>query len=324
MKTLCSILAALLLGPTMSQDGLLLMFWNLENFFDCRDGGGGDSDREFTPAGDRHWTRRRFDAKCNAVAKTILWMEGSQGALPDVVGVAEVENSLVLRRLVEDTALRKLDYRWVHFESPDPRGIDVALLYRGTRLRLVDSRPCRVGASVDGRQSFRTRDILAATFVTGGGDSLCVLVNHHPSKYGGSESSERRIAALQRLREVSDSLSAEGWGRQVAMGDFNDTPDNPAFSSLMPSLHFCPGVLDSRQGSIRFNGLWQLIDLAFVTPPLLGNATFRVCPVPFLTTVDSAHSGLKPLRTYVGPRYAGGVSDHYPIIVKCRVSCVQH
>ena len=107
-----------------------VMFWNLENFFDYRCDSLSVSDAEFSSFGDRHWTKKRFYTKCNAVAKAILWIGSDEGALPDVIGLAEIENAFVLRRLLGATALRKAGYKIVHYDSPDPRGIDVALLYR--------------------------------------------------------------------------------------------------------------------------------------------------------------------------------------------------
>ena len=388
-----------------SSEGVTVMFWNLENFFDFKDDGTGESDAEFSATGPRRWTKARFYRKCNAVAKTILWAgsvmaaggdvgKGSRGgtsdetvlSLPDVVGMAEVENRFVLTQLVTKTALRKLDYRIVHFNSPDPRGIDCALLYRASRLILMSAKACRVSAP-----GLQTRDILLAQFLTAAGDSLAVLVNHHPSKYGGGETDWRREVAVARLRALGDSLAAAGWARAVAVGDFNDTPDNPLFGRLAPAFSLCrmtepatahdsrlekqssegdaagrafsrngsasPARGTSRRelaaspsedanqrqqgtlsdgfgngrsaaisskdrpslrgwGSIRFNGEWQLIDLCFVSPALAGAASFSVLEPPFLTERDAAHSGEKPLRTYSGPRYIGGVSDHRPILVR--------
>lgn len=390
------------------------MFWNLENFFDYFDGGTGESDAEFSSRGARHWTKKRFLAKCNSIAKTILWLSSPSfssgpdssasissastsalaassvpssasttvpdastfptsvsttvpdaGGLPDIVSFAEVENRFVLRRLLSETSLKKLDYEIVHYDSPDPRGIDCSLLYRRSRLQLLTSKPCSVGLSPD---TLRTRDILLAQFLTPSGDSLAVLVNHHPSKYGGSGTDWRREIAIGRLRDLSDSLAAEGWHDQIALGDFNDTPDNPLFSRLSPALVLCRygniplpaeslsspssvappsaassvgrqsssvgrqsssagrhsssigrpsrvSVRPAPRGSIRFNGEWQLIDLCFASPAIASRCSFRAVEVPFLTERDAAHSGDKPLRTYSGPRYLGGVSDHLPILV---------
>ena len=298
-------------------EGLKMMFWNLENFYDFIDGATGESDTEFSSTGARRWTKKRFYRKCNAVAKTILW-----AGVPDIVGVAEVENRFVLKQLLTKTALRKLDYEIVHFDSPDPRGIDCALLYRASRLTLVSAKPCRVGtrgkedAAGEARgMELQTRDILLAQFTTLAGDSLAVLVNHHPSKYGGGETDWRREVAVARLRALGDSLAASGWSRAVAVGDFNDVPENPLFARLAPAFSLCrrTGIV---RGSIRFNGEWQLIDLCFVTPALAGAASFSVLEPPFLTERDAAHSGDRPLRTYSGPRYIGGVSDHRPILVR--------
>ena len=319
-----------------------VLFWNLENFFDFIDGGAGESDKEFSATGPRRWTKKRFYRKCLAIAKTILWvgstthaekgagyagpggetMQAGSGGyigqarsreyaeLPDIVGMAEVENRFVLQQLVTKTALRKLDYEIVHFDSPDPRGIDCALLYRASRLTLVSAEPCRVSAP-----ELLTRDILLAQFRTPGGDSLAVLVNHHPSKYGGGETDWRREVAVDRLRALGDSLAAAGWTRAVAVGDFNDVPEDPVFKGLGPAFSLCR-FEGGRRGSIRFNGEWQLIDLCFVSPALAGAASFSVLEPPFLTERDARHSGDKPLRTYSGPRYLGGVSDHRPILVR--------
>lgn len=288
-----------------------IMFWNLENFFDWKDDGVSDSEYEFSAAGARHWTYRRFKTKAAAVAKTILWAAAEHGGLPDVIGFAEIENAFVLKQMLSHTVLRKLDYRIVHYDSPDPRGIDCGLIYRGSRLELVESRPCRVSAP-----GLTTRDILLAQFRCRDGDSLAVMVNHHPSKYGGGED-WRRMAAIGRLREISDSLASKGWSHQVAVGDFNDVPSNPLFRDLEPALVLCR-MDDPKAGSIRFNGLWELIDLCFVSEALKGRSQFGVLSVPFLTERDAAHSGDRPLRTYSGPRYLGGVSDHCPIWVSVK------
>lgn len=307
------------------EDRTFVMFWNLENFFDWRRDSLSisESDAEFSSFGKRHWTRRRFLAKCNAIAKAVFWVKDTEGALPDVIGVAEVENRFVLERLLKDTQLYKTDYRIVHFDSPDPRGIDVALLYRSSRLELLRAKPIGVGSGTD--PPFRTRDILLAEFLGPCGDSVAFLVNHHPSKYGG-KTSDRREVALRRLRTTTDSLQNEGFMNIVAMGDFNDTPDNPAFGILTdggpwPLVNLAEPVAERGEGTIRYSGKWELIDMFFVSLGIVGGGhipEMKVLGVPFLMTRDNAHSGEKPLRTYTGPRYVGGVSDHCPIVVWIR------
>ena len=184
------------------------------------------------------------------------------------------------------TALRKLDYRIVHYESPDHRGIDCALLCRSSTLPLRGSAPKHVPDSAGGVMA--TRDILLAEF-----DSLAILVNHHPSQIGGKD--ERRAAARARLQALTDSLHAAGTARTLAVGDFNQ--------DLWPG---------APRGTLKYDGHWEKIDGAFAE----GFSAVReeVFDDPLLLVPDSAFGGLKPRRTFVGPRYQGGVSDHLPVV----------
>ena len=326
------------------QDTLTVMFWNVENFFDWRNDSTTVSDGEFTPTGERHWTWKRFQAKANAFAKALFWVEGETGRLPDIVGLEEVENAFVLRQVLQKTALKKTDYKYVHYDSPDRRGIDVALLYRSSRLELLESKPCHLYAA---DTVMATRDILLCTFrennpgetslvipgltgnlplnkqqmadQVGHDDSyarFAVLVNHHPSKYGGvAESEPQRRIAVERLRNLADSLATVGIDRIIAGGDFNDTPANPVFRMLEPVL--VPLHMDlfrHGQGTIKYDGKWELIDHIYVSPSY-ERPTMSILRIPFLLTRDTVHSGEKPLRTYTGPRHTGGVSDHLPVLL---------
>jgi hypothetical protein len=135
------VLTLLITGTTIyskDKDDLLIVFWNLENFFDYQDDGTGESDTEFSSAGSRRWTSKRFYQKCNLVAKSLFWTGDKYGKMPDVIGVAEVENREVLTRMLSSTLLRKYDYKIVHRDSKDRRGIDVALLYRSSKFELID------------------------------------------------------------------------------------------------------------------------------------------------------------------------------------------
>ena len=348
------------------RDKLTVMFWNVENFYDWRNDSTTVSDLEFSSMGERHWTWKRFQAKANAFAKALFWVEGETGRLPDIVGLEEVENAFVLRQVLQKTALRKTDYKYVHYDSPDRRGIDVALLYRSSALELLDSKPCHL---YDADTVMATRDILLCVFrrkplgsssvIPGltrnlpldglkmadpaGHDErdgrFAILVNHHPSKYGGAAESEpRRRIAVERLRFLADSLSAVGIDRIIAGGDFNDTPDNPVFRLLEPVL--MPTHIDLHrrgQGTIKYDGKWDLIDHIYVSPGWILSPPadpaqtaslpasmapssslvprMRILRIPFLLTRDNVHSGEKPLRTYTGPRHTGGVSDHLPVLL---------
>ena len=307
------VLIGLILSPG---DSLSAMFWNVENFFDWRNDSTTVSDTEFSSRGERRWTWKRFQAKANAFAKALFWIEGETGRLPDIIGLEEVENAFVLRQLLQKTALRKLDYKYVHYDSPDHRGIDVALLYRSSRLDLLDSKPCHLFAS---DTVIATRDILLCVFREKPQEErFAVLVNHHPSKYGGTAESEpRRRIAVERLRFLVDSLVTIGIDHVIVGGDFNDSPDNPVFRLLEPSL--TPMHMDLYRrglGTIKYDGKWDLIDHIYLSPAWAHLARMRILRIPFLLTRDTVHSGEKPLRTYTGPRHTGGVSDHLPVLLE--------
>ncbi|MBO8453975.1 MAG: hypothetical protein IAC07_04525 [Bacteroidetes bacterium] len=317
-------------GRCPGNDSLLVMFWNLENFFDWRDSGTSGSDREFSSFGERHWTKGRFYAKCNAAAKAILWTGSKYGRMPDVVGVAEVENRFVVNSLVKSTALRKYGYETVHYDSPDRRGIDVALAYRKSVFEKVLSRPVRVSGD---SSAFVTRDILhVALKHCQTGVTWHFLVNHHPSKYGGAlVSGPRRRKAMDVMLSVCDSICSahpdaglpgpDGDGpRIVCMGDFNDTPDSPLFgfdASFLVNKAEC--LHQKGEGTIRYEGKREMIDMFIVSPHVAENSEMIVLKIPFLTVPDNAHSGEKPFRTYSGPKYIGGVSDHCPILLKIKI-----
>lgn len=291
--------------------GFVVMFWNLENFFDYLDDGTGASDAEFTPSGARYWTSGRFYAKCRAISKTVLWTADKYGRLPDVIGFAEVENRGVLVRMLSATALRKCGYRIVHRDSPDHRGIDVALLWRQETLTVTDSGFRRI----DG---MNTRDILYARSRTVSGDrDISFVVTHFPSKYGGGATDGKRLSAARCLKALCDSLAAEDAGRIIVMGDFNDESSSPAFDPLRDVLVNAETTLpDAPGGTIRYEGRWEQIDMFWSSSGFCGGEKMEVLRVPFLMTADNVYSGEKPLRTYSGPRYLGGASDHCPIVLR--------
>ncbi len=298
--------------PSYSQDSLLVMFWNVENFFDHVDGGTGESDKEFSSYGSRHWSRKKFQTKCDAVVKSIMWIGERYGRMPDVIGFAEIENKGVLVKLLRSTVLRKYDYRIIHHDSDDRRGIDVAMIYRESSMRNVS---ISFRTPVYQGKKLSTRDILHARMCLSDSSELDFIVNHHPSKYGGADESEgRRKAAMEALKFICDSL---GSNAIIAMGDFNDTPDSGSFG-LMENTLENKGIrlYDKGEGTIRYEGKWQLIDMFMVSRQLSEHTEMEVCRIPFLMIWEKKHPGEKPFRTYSGPRYIGGVSDHCPIILR--------
>ena len=317
MKLLISVLLFCVVAVgvrAQERDSLLVMFWNIENFFDWTDQGTGESDKVFSSSGDRHWTRSRFYSKCDSFAKAVMWIGDRYGRMPDVIGLAEVENRGVLRKLLDYTLLRKYGYSIVHNESGDRRGIDVALLYRKSSMSLKAA-SFRTPTYQDIRMP--TRDILHARMELQGGSIVDFIVNHHPSKFGGEkESGHKRTIVMEALRSLCDSLNVSGKGSIVAMGDFNDTPDACQFDILADVLENKGLPMHEKgHGTIRYKGRWELIDF-FLVDSLVETSDMEVVKIPFLMTYDKRYPGEKPLRTYSGPRYLGGVSDHCPILLK--------
>lgn len=293
---------------------LVAMFWNVENFFDPFDDPLKNDD-EFTAAADRRWTWTRFEAKRDGIAQTIAAAGDVWGELPSVVGLAEVENRLVVSQLVRKTLLEELGYGFVHRESPDARGMDVALLYRKDRFRVAAVDSLRIPEIV-------TRDILyvkleerSALPEQHAADPLHAFVVHLPSKRGGPRSSEaRRQAALAVLERAVDSLRREEAApRIVVMGDFNDTGCHVRTLYAVPSDPQQP-ARSVPEGTLKYHGRWERIDHFFVSEP--DHTVMRIFAPAFLLEADPVWLGVKPRRTYVGPRYNGGLSDHLPIIMQ--------
>ena len=295
-------------------------FWNLENYFDPFD----DSltvDEEFTPAGEKHWTWKKFLVKRNLIAKALLSMHDRYGEWPLAVGFAEVENRMVLRQLTEQTPLAKLGYGVVHRDSPDSRGIDVGFIYREEYMTVLE---VEARAVLTGRER-PTRDILQVTaglYLPGGQpDTVHFFINHWPSKFGGEEYSRPfRQAASDTLRRVVEALRDSASGELppvIVMGDFNDTPESPPVMSLQRGTGLLnPGLsLHERgEGTLKYNGRWELIDL-FLISSSLKNARMEIYSHPLLLEDDEKFLGQKPFRTYYGPRWNGGASDHLPIVL---------
>lgn len=289
MKRVLLVLAASFLSScsfSQAKDSLLVFDWNLENFFDFKG-----------YVGDRRWTSRRFYLKAEGIAKTVFSVSDREGRLPDLLTFQEVGERSVLSRLSGGTQLRKAGYGIVHFDSPDPRGIDCGLLYRKDALKLACARACHVYDSAGA--VMKTRDLLLAVFENGSGRRVAAVVCHLPSKLR-KDASERRKTAFTRVIQVCDSVYCDGLTPVFAVGDFNQAME----------------WLDTTEtkGSLKYNGVWERIDGVAAGRGVRSKE--RVFDAPFLLERDSAHGGLKPRRTFSGPRYLGGISDHLPVVVE--------
>ena len=305
---------------------LRVAFWNFENFFDPFV----DSTRvynEFTENGGQHWTKSRFYKKRNNMYKAILAISENEPLA--VLGIAEIENQYVLNMLFNQTPLKTHNYRIIHYEGDDKRGIDVAMAYCIDKLQLVYSEPIKVRNPKN--KNYKTRDILYVKFFDRQGDTLHVFVNHWPSRYGGErETIKLRALAANTLRHKVDSLLFlhQTIPKIVIMGDFNDTPDDPSIKDVLCKGEVLLNLFDnctklSFDGTLKHQYTWQIFDQIIVSNSLVDNEkgllykknSATIFHADFLFEKDESFGGVKLFRTYVGPKYYGGYSDHLPVYI---------
>ncbi len=328
---MAGLMLPLLLSGQESRKTLRFVFYNVENLFDPFD----DSltaDDEFLPTGLKGWTWSRFEDKVNRIHKVLVAM--GEWEPPELIGLCEVENHFVLHRLISETPLRKYEYRVIHRDSPDRRGIDVALLYRPGFFRPLGYHCYRIpdpGACLE-----PTRDILYVKGVVNEDDSLHLIINHWPSRWQGTLASRpERLAAAGMLRHIVDSLlMAEKPSRILVAGDFNDEVTDaslrdslgirlPGGRCLEDRLYFpYGGPLPGQPCSLKYRGRWYGFDLILVSGALLldpklcvSRDGFRVFAPGFLLEDDPLWLGRRPFRTYRGYSYQGGFSDHLPVYI---------
>lgn len=297
---------------------LTFMELNCENLFDTRH----DSlknDQEFLPDGSYKWTPYRYWAKLNHLGQEIV---AQSDPVPDFVAMCEVENDSVMFDLTKRSLLRNAGYEYVMTSSPDERGIDVALLYQPASFALLHSHSIRIKPLPDTRP---TRDILYASGLVITGDTLHVFVVHAPSRRGGEQASRPyRLLVASQLAEAVDSVYAISRDAKIIIaGDFNDYADSPALQYLYE--HHLINISSDAQGShgakatYRWHGEWRSLDQILCSPSLAARKQSSVIgDLPFLLEDDEKYGGKKPYRTYLGPRYLGGYSDHLPLVVQLK------
>jgi hypothetical protein len=335
-RGIVSVIAACLVLFTItnrrySQDPVLrpvrLMFYNVENLFDITDDSLSD-DNDFLPEGVMKWNHTRYSRKINSLFKTIV--AAGSWSPPDIVAFCEVENRKTLEDLVYGTYLAKYDYRIIHEESPDQRGIDVCLIYRADSLTLIDFRYW-IPPGIK-REDFITRSVLCARFSVHD-DTLHLIVNHWPSRRGGvlaGEDLRNRISNM--LREKTDSIGRRSslQAKIIITGDFNCTPDDREIRTLVDPGNSVVHLTDLSEypaekglGTYRYQGTWEMIDQVIVSGSLLScknglytnPAMLKIFKPDFLLKNDPKYPGLSPFSTYRGYRYQGGFSDHLPVLL---------
>lgn len=305
-----------------------VMFYNVENLFDTIDAPE-KKDEEFTPDDDKNWDSYRYYEKLNHIFQVIAAIGEQQP--PEIIGFVEVENKEVVRDVLTKTPLERYSYEISHFESPDFRGIDVALCFRSDLFTLISEKKYPV---VFPAENYSSRDILHTQLLYKK-DTLHLFVNHWPSRRGGQERSEpKRMHAASILKNITDSLlTVNPQTNILIMGDFNDEPYNKSIAETLNAKSYDGEATGNKLynlssnlqdtckcGTYRYRGQWNMLDQFIVSSQMLLKEGFvtdvdnvHIFKNQFLLQEDEKYGGYFPHRTYLGPRYLGGYSDHLPI-----------
>lgn len=305
-----------------------IAFYNLENLFDTQDHPE-KLDTDFTPNGILKWTPERYISKLNKIGDTISKIgKKTAGKPPVIIGVSEVENKTVLRDLLQVDALKKEDYAYLHYDSPDERGIDTALIYDKRFFKILASEPIPlVVYNLDGQQDM-TRDIL---YVHGklNDEEVHVFVNHWPSRRdGGVETEYKRVKASETIIDFMAILEEKYSNpNYIVMGDFNDGPKTTSIIKLVEEkqlFHPTEKLLTPKRGSANYKFNWLLFDQIMISHSFLNyqkkthsfnNA--NIFDEDFLREFKGRFKD-SPFRTYVGRKYMGGYSDHFPVYIQLK------
>jgi endonuclease/exonuclease/phosphatase family metal-dependent hydrolase len=301
------------------------MFYNVENLFDTIDNKF-TNDEEFLPESDKKWNSYKYWKKIRQIYQVIAAV--GEEAPPEIIGLCEVEDYVPLYNLLNNTPLMKFEYQIIHFNSPDKRGIDVALLVNSNLISTLDTKALDI--SFESNTSKTTRDILYAKLLICT-DTMHVFVNHWPSRRGGQVASERyRIRVSETVNSFMDSIYIQNNEANIlVMGDFNDEPENKSVGLLKKNglINLSEDLkADCKCGSYKYKNTWHLFDQMLVSKSILSPQGLYFIPKSLqiyrsemLTETDSNYGGRKLKRTYLGPRYNGGFSDHLPIYLDIAV-----
>lgn len=299
-------------------------FYNVENLFDI-DNNPKTRDDDFTPSGKKTWSYERYQDKLQKISTVISQLGVAQSAIsPVLIGLVEVENETVLQDLINHPNLKETPYAYVHYDSPDERGIDTALLYNKQYFELLDSKAHPI--YIENSRGYRdyTRDVL---WVAGKlkGDKIHLLVTHWPSrKTGGENTDQKRIDAAINLQEIIQTIYAtEPDAKIILMGDFNDNPTDESVQDYLVTEEFhnpMKQLFDpNSKGTTCFQGKWNLFDQIIISKNFLAaenNAlSFKQAEIFDKEWLKIKKGKLKgsPFRTYIHKWYQEGYSDHFPI-----------
>lgn len=337
-KILLTGLFAALLAVCFAQKPYKVVFYNFENLFDTINDPD-VHDEEFTPEGPKQWNTAKYGKKIGNLERVLFDIAAEDRDFPAVIGVSEIENRSVMEDVIAQPKLRPANYRIVHYDSPDARGVDVGFYYRPDIFKLEGSAPIKF--EMPGQPNFRTRDFVTM-WGTIDGEPFFFLVSHWPSRLGGKEASDpKRMAAARQVKAIVDSVQrADPATKVVVMGDLNDDATDQSIVEGLSAKGkirevaegdmfnpFIP-LLKAGYGTLAYRDAWNLFDNIVVSENLATGSTgeLKLLPVgkskfyggifrrPYMIQKEGQYKGY-PLRTFVGNNFQGGFSDHFPVFI---------
>lgn len=313
---------------------ICVAFYNVENFFDPEN----DSlknDDSYTFEGINRWTYSKMIHKRNQIAKVILSLNG--WSPPDVVGFAEVENGNLIKNLCFQTGLKKYKYNYIHFDSPDLRGIEVAFIYRMDRVNILESHAIPIIFPFD--TASKNREILYVKALMMHTDSIHFFINHWTSRFGGFGATVKKRNHYSTIlkQKVDSILERDSNAAIIIMGDFNDYPTDESIAHILKASDFSKESSTLVNLMLKYNRVnnigthkneefWGCLDQIIVSKVFFQeSSTFQIDAIEnnifqddFLLVPDEKYGGVKTFRTYEGVRYKGGFSDHLPVYVRLK------
>ncbi|PWH83696.1 endonuclease [Algibacter marinivivus] len=300
-----------------------LAFYNIENLFDLENNRN-TNDNDFLPGSVKKWTLKRYDNKLRKLGFAISNIGRREtGKHPAIVGLAEVENAKVLQDLIASKHLVNYNYDYVHFDSLDERGIDVAMLYDSTIFEVSHTETFTITLTDEDGSPDYTRDILLVSGVLDG-EKVHVIINHWSSRREGQKETEfKRLASSKKVSEIISSLKVENEAAKImVLGDFNDTPQNDSLKRLTDEFGlFNPfeTLRSFTRGTVKHKRQWYIFDQILISTNYFKSSKdefefFKadIFDEAFLKLFNGPFKGA-PFRTYVGKKYKGGYSDHFPV-----------
>lgn len=324
---------------SFAQQPYKVLFYNVENFFDTID----DPevlDDEFTPKGSKAWNDTKYQKKLNNIERVLFDIAAIDKDYPVVMGFAEVENRNVLEDIVATRKLAPANYRIVHFDSPERRGVDVAFIYRPDVFKIEGEKAIRT--VIPSLPNFLTRDILTMWGHIED-EPFFFMVAHWPSRTGGKEESEfKRMDVARQMRSIADSvLNVNPATKIVMMGDLNDDPTDKSVAEcfgakfklkdLKSGEFYNPfaDMLKAGYGSLAYGDAWNIFDQIIVSENLATGSTGKlklqrnnsgskfygnIFKQHYMVQKEGQYKGY-PLRTFVGDNFQNGFSDHFPVYI---------